>query len=224
MTLTVLDTPSGGVPTVRVIGVPGLRRFVPAPRQSGEQLPPAAGPRHARSGRALPRLVGAGRAPRSRGWVDHLLTVAAVLGLVTTTVTVFAAQSGLRPLVVRSGSMEPTIATGAMVLVRTVPASAIRVGDVVAVERPDHTRVTHRVVSVENRGATASLVLKGDANQDPDPVPVVVTEAGRFVATAPLLGRIGAFLSSARGGFALGWLVSTVMLVVLRRKPRPCDG
>lgn len=229
MTLTVLDTPSVGAPAVRVIGVPGPHLFVPAPRESGERLAmPAVGPRHARPGPVRPRSVRprygrASRAPRSHGWVDHLLTVAALLGLATVGVTVFAAQSGLRPLVVRSGSMEPTIATGAMVLVRTVPASQIRVGDVVAVERPDHTRVTHRVVSVEHRGATASLVLKGDANQDPDPVPVVVTDAGRFVWTAPLLGRVGAFLSSARGGFALGWLVSAVMLAVLRRTPEPCD-
>lgn len=200
MTLTVLDAPSAGVPTVRVIGVPWV---------SPERVPArGAGPRHAR--------------PPSRGWVDHLLTLAALLGLVTTGVTVFAAQSGLRPLVVRSGSMEPTIATGSMVLVRDVPASSISVGDVVAVERPDHTRVTHRVVSVTHLGATVSLVLKGDANRDPDPSPVVVTHAGRLVFTAPVLGRMGAFLSSARGGFVLGWLVAGVMLAVLRRKPVPC--
>jgi signal peptidase I len=139
-------------------------------------------------------------------------------------VTVFAAQSGLRPLVVRSGSMEPTIATGAMVLVRDVPAASIRVGDVVAVDRPDRTRVTHRVASVTHNGAVASLVLKGDANHDPDPAPVVVTHAGRLVLAMPVLGRVGAFLSSARGGFVLGWFVAAAMLSVLRRKSQPCGG
>lgn len=198
MTLTVLDAPALGVPAVRVLGVP-------APRASTEQLPaPRSGPRHAR--------------PSRRRWVDHVLTLAALVGVAMTAVTVLAAQTGLRPLVVRSGSMEPTIHTGSMVLVRSVPAAAIRVGDVVAVERPDHTRVTHRVVSVEHRGATASLVLKGDANTDPDPEPVVVARAGRLVATAPALGRVGGFLSSAKGGFVLGWLVAAVMLAVLRRK------
>jgi signal peptidase len=150
--------------------------------------------------------------------LDHLLTLAALLGIAMTAVTVLASHNGLQPLVVRSGSMEPTIPTGSMVLVRTVAAQDIRVGDVVAVERPDHTRVTHRVVSVEHRGATASLVLKGDANTDPDAEPVVVAQAGRLVATAPVLGRVGGFLSSAKGGFVLGWLVAAVMLVVLRRK------
>lgn len=198
MTLTVLDAPVTGGPAVRVLGVP-------APRPSSERLvAPRSGPRHAR--------------PSRRRWLDHLLTLAALFGVAMTAVTVLAAQTGLRPLVVRSGSMEPTIPTGSMVLVRCVPAADIRVGDVVAVERPDHTRVTHRVVSIEHRGATASLVLKGDANTDPDPEPVVVARAGRLVATAPVLGRVGGFLSSAKGGFVLGWLVAAVMLAVLRRK------
>ena len=206
MTLTVLDAPDSGAPTVRVIGVPWVA--VPAPRPALDDVAaPAAGPRHAK-----PTAAG------GRG-LDHLLTVLALVGIVMTGLTVFAAHAGLRPLVVRSGSMEPTIPTGAMVLVRDVKAPEIRVGDVLAVERPDHTRVTHRVVSVEHTGATASLVLKGDANKDADPEPVAVAHAGRLVTTLPVAGRVGAFLSSARGGFVLGCLFAGVALAVLRRKP-----
>jgi signal peptidase I len=188
---------------VLVLGVPAqvTQAVVPPP-------PVRSGPRHARHARPAPRS----------GWLDHLLSLLAVLGLVCVGVTIAATQLGLRPLVVKSGSMEPTIATGSMVLVRTIPARDIRVGDVVAVDRPDRTRVTHRVVSVEHRGATAELVLKGDANTDPDPAPVAVTSAGRLVMTAPLLGRVGAFLSSAKGGFVLGWVVAVVMLSVIRGK------
>jgi hypothetical protein len=64
------------------------------------------------------------------------------------------------------------------------------------------------------------VVLKGDANTDPDPQPVVVKTAGRLVMTAPMRGRVGAFLSSAKGGFVLGWVVAAVMLSVLRGKRR----
>jgi signal peptidase I len=220
MTSLVVDVPSPRQPTVRVLGVPAPRQspeialFETAPSAVPVGGPPVRGPRHARPSR-VPRTT---PVRRSRRWVDHLLTLAALLGLAMTAVTMVAVTTGLRPLVVRSGSMEPTIHTGSMVLVRTVPARDIRVGDIVAVERPDRTRVTHRVVSVEHRGATASLVLKGDANTDPDPEPVVVTQGGRLVFTAPALGRVGAFLSSAKGGFALGWLVACVTLTVLRRK------
>jgi signal peptidase I len=211
VTPTVVDVPETGESTVRVLGVTVV------PEQVRRELP-RSGPRHAKpSRRAEPRDAEKARRERS-SWLDHLLTVAALVGIACIGVTAAAAYTGLRPLVVRSGSMEPTIATGSMVLVRTIPARDIRVGDVVAVDRPDRTRVTHRVVTVEHRGATAQLVLKGDANTDPDPAPVVVTEAGRLVMTAPLLGRVGAFLSSARGGFALGWVVAAVMLAVLRGK------
>ncbi|HUR51533.1 MAG TPA: signal peptidase I [Mycobacteriales bacterium] len=198
MALTVVDVPAPREPAVHVVGAAPP----PAPTRAEPRRP---GPRHART-------------PPGSSLVDHLLTVAALLGVVMAGVTIAAATTGLRPLVVRSGSMEPTIHTGAMVLVRTVPASAIRVGDVVAVDRPDRTRVTHRVVRVTHRGTTAELVLKGDANTDPDPAPVTVAHAGRFVMTAPWLGRVGGFLSSARGGFVLGWIVAAVMLGVLRGK------
>jgi signal peptidase I len=209
MTLTVLDAPDSGVPTVRVIGVPWLA--LPKPRTAlDDELAtprPTGGARHAKPSRA-----------RSRS-LDHLLTLLALVGIAMTAITVLAAHTGLRPLVVKSGSMEPTIHTGAMVLVREIPAAEIRVGDVLAVERPDHTRVTHRVVSVEHNGFIASLVLKGDANQDPDPEPVVVARAGRMVSTLPVVGRVAAFLASPRGGFVLGCLFAGVVLGVIRRKP-----
>lgn len=149
---------------------------------------------------------------------DLLLTLAAVLGLVILGITVTAHVTGLRPLVVKSGSMEPTIPTGGMVLVRTIPAAEIRVGDVVAVDRPDNTRVTHRVVEVEKRGVTASLTLKGDANDDVDPLPVVVADAGRLVLSIPSIGRVSAFFASAQGGFVLGCIVTAFALPVLRRR------
>lgn len=149
---------------------------------------------------------------------DAALTVAAVLGLVVLGLTVTAHWTGLRPLVVRSGSMEPTIATGGMVLVRTVPAADIRVGDVVTVDRPDGVRVTHRVVEVDHDGATAEVVLKGDANEDVDPLPIVVEEVGRLVRSAPALGRAAALLATAPGGFVLGCLVTVVLSTVLRRR------
>ena len=196
MTPTVVDIPAPREPAVRLLGVPPA---LPRPEVR------TSGPRHAR--------------PSARStWFDHVLTMAALLGIVTVGVTLAAVLLGLRPLVVRSGSMEPTIHTGSMVLVRMVPARQVHVGDVVAVKRPDRTTVTHRVLKVEPRGSSTVLTLKGDANQDPDPDPVVASEAGKLVLTTPWLGRLGALLASARGGFALGWVVAVVMLSVLRRR------
>ena len=149
---------------------------------------------------------------------DWLLTVAALVGVAVLALTIGAHVSGFSPLVVRSGSMEPLIPTGGMVLVRSIPASEIDVGDVVAVNRADGTRVLHRVIAVELTGSTGTLTLKGDANEDRDPQPVVADEAGLLVWTVPSVGRVAAFLASAKGGFVLGCLITAVALTTLRRR------
>ena len=146
------------------------------------------------------------------------LTLGALLGLVVTVVTIGAARTGIQPLVVRSGSMEPTIPTGSMILTKKIDAAAIEVGDVVAVERPDHTRVTHRVVQLERRGDLVDLTLKGDANEDADPVPVTVRQARKLVAEVPMVGRAMGWLASAQGGFVLGCLSTAFVCRVLRQR------
>jgi signal peptidase len=157
------------------------------------------------------------RSTGSRVILGTLLNLAALLGMAMTGVTAYAATHGMHPLVVRSGSMEPLVHTGSMVLVRTVPAAQVHVGDVVAVKRPDGVTVTHRVVSMTRSGPFAELILKGDANQAVDPAPVTITSAGRLVWTAPLLGRAAAWTASARGGFLLGCVVTGCLLSVRRR-------
>jgi signal peptidase len=92
------------------------------------------------------------------------------------------------------------------------------VGDIVAVERPDHTRVTHRVLAIEPKGATAELTLKGDANEDADPVPVTVAQAERLVWQAPMIGRAVAWLATAQGGFVMGIIATALFMQALRRR------
>lgn len=152
---------------------------------------------------------------------ETLLTLGSLLGLAVTVATVLAAHGGYRPLVVLSGSMEPTIPTGSMVLVQRVPASELEVGDVVAVARPDRSRVTHRIVVLERRHDGATLVLKGDANEDADAAPVTVRAADRLVGQAPVVGRAAAWLATAPGGFAMGALVAAALMWVVVRRPPP---
>ena len=149
---------------------------------------------------------------------DRLLSLAALLGVLVMALTVAAHVSGYQPLVVRSGSMEPTIATGSMVLVRSVSPEEIAVGDVVSVVRADGTRVMHRVLTVSVSGGAATLTLKGDANDDPDAAPVIAREADQLVWTVPGIGRAAAFLASAKGGFVLGCLITGVGLTSTRRR------
>lgn len=152
--------------------------------------------------------------------VEVALTLGAVFGVGVAGVTVMAARSGMQPLVVRSGSMEPTIATGSMILVKRIDASEIRVGDVLAVERSDHTRVTHRVVAVQPRGEAAELTMKGDANEDADPIPVTVRHAYRLAWQVPTVGKAIAWLATAQGGFVMGCIATAFLLRATRRRAR----
>jgi signal peptidase len=75
---------------------------------------------------------------------------------------------GYRTFIVMSGSMEPAIHTGDLVVDRTIPPEDARVGDVVTYRDPYHPNrlITHRVRGVEASGDHVNFVTKGDANND----------------------------------------------------------
>jgi signal peptidase len=73
---------------------------------------------------------------------------------------------GYKSFTVMSGSMEPAIGTGSVVVERPIAPREARVGDVVTFKDPEGTGrlITHRVTRVRVSGPTASFVTKGDAN------------------------------------------------------------
>jgi signal peptidase len=93
--------------------------------------------------------------------------------------------------VVMSGSMEPAMPVGSVVLVRPVDAEAVAVGDIITFRQqgsPDF--VTHRVVEVVNE-ESLSFRTRGDANEEPD-TSLVPADAlrGRVWVTIPYLGYV----------------------------------
>lgn len=128
---------------------------------------------------------------------------------------------------VMSGSMEPTIKTGDMVVLKKLDRPA-RVGDVVSIAVPNDARrrfgyppvVVHRIVSIDAAGVVRT---QGDAYDKPDDF-TVKREAltTRVVATVPAGGRVLAFLGSPLG---LVWLVGGgVMLIAMPLLERQRDG
>lgn len=105
--------------------------------------------------------------------------------------------------IVKSGSMEPTIQTGSVVVVR--PAASYQVGDVVVFGKDTKTEIptTHRIIEKRVEGGQTYFVTKGDANEERDPREVAAGEVlAKVLFSVPYTGYI---LDFARQpiGFAL---------------------
>lgn len=66
-----------------------------------------------------------------------------------------------------TGSMRPSISDDSVVIIAAVPKEKVQVGDIVLIERPDDTRLLHRVIKIEND----IFFTKGDNNKDADSTP-----------------------------------------------------
>lgn len=157
---------------------------------------------------------------RPRRAAEVALSVGAAAGLLCTVLAVLALVLDLRVLTFRSGSMSPTIRTGALAVARHVRAADLRVGDVVSVRTATGSRVTHRVVGIEHLGGkdtdAARVELRGDANTAADPEPYVVTHADRVWFAVPLLGYAAAVIAGPLGLAALALYAFFLLRVLLR--------
>lgn len=145
---------------------------------------------------------------------ESVLTLGAVAGLVCILFAIAAALFDIRPLVLQSGSMSPTIETGALAIAKVTPAADLQRDDVVMVETADGSRVTHRIMAITQRPDHATLALKGDANQQPDAQTYDVTTAARVLFDIPRAGYVVSALSGPVGLVALGAYVSFLCVVL----------
>ncbi|MCZ4080478.1 signal peptidase I [Rhodococcus sp. H36-A4] len=154
---------------------------------------------------------------------EMALTVGAVSGAVFVIAALSALIFGIKPLVFQSGSMSPSIDTGALAFARTVPASDIHVGDVISVNDAQGNRITHRVVGVDTvSGDIAEVRLQGDANEQADIEPYAITAAERVFFHANGFGYVASWLTSpvakTVGLLSVGLMLTTVIWSNGRRR------
>jgi signal peptidase I len=161
------------------------------------------------------------------GWRRILrVTIArAALGLVGSLVvwSMLPVLAGMSPRVILSGSMEPRIHVGDVIVTREVPPETLTKGQVITVRDPDHhdrTR-THRLL---RRAADGTIVTKGDANPQADSSHVSNADVlGLGVLRVPFVGRPAYWVAEhnwlALGATAilLGW-VGTSAFAATRRE------
>jgi signal peptidase len=145
---------------------------------------------------------------------DIALWIAAVAGVVCMVLVILALTANITLIMFRTGSMSPTIPAGSVAVVQRIPASAIEVGDVVTVDRPDDLPVTHRVTSVAPGADEAQRVItmRGDANADDDPFPYPVSSVRVVLFSVPGVATVIAGLGEplVLGGLTIG---ATVLVV-----------
>ncbi len=174
----------------------------------------------------------------ARRWTDVADRLAVGAVLVTSLVILGAlvlVLLGFRPLVIRSGSMEPAYQIGDVVLVESVPADRLRVGDVATrFDDPDAAdSLTHRVRSIRTDGDLVTVETRGDANESSEVFTVPGADRmGVVVARVPAIGRPLTLVRTSGGWLAVGLGLMAVFVALLvvpravrhrRRKRRPAD-
>jgi signal peptidase len=117
-----------------------------------------------------------------------------------------------------SGSMEPQLKMGGVVVTRPVEAGDINVGDIITFHSPlSEQLISHRVIAVEG-SSSLSFRTKGDANEDADSFVVPAQNlAGKVCFHIPYLGYAAQFVRSPLGlllTLCLPGLIIMVMEVV----------
>lgn len=111
--------------------------------------------------------------PSGLRWGGQVMAWLVILSIsaVAATAVLVPRLAGATPYVILTGSMEPAMPPGTLVVVKPVKADEITTGSVITyqIKSGDPTVVTHRVTSVglDARGELR-FVTKGDANTAPD--------------------------------------------------------
>ena len=128
--------------------------------------------------------------------------VSIILGLIVAFLAFVFISPAYDLYIVRSGSMEPAINVGDMVLAGPVGTGGIKPGVIISYEAGKNL-ITHRVLSIDGN----TLITKGDANKEPDPNPVRLSQVqSRYIFRIPYVGYVAGFLRTRPG-----WLLSIVL-------------
>jgi signal peptidase I len=138
------------------------------------------------------------------------IALVAVVGVLLLA-TLMPVPGNFKVKIVESGSMEPAIKTGGIIVIK--PADSYNLEEVVTFGPDTKTQVptTHRIVKIEGEGASKIFTTKGDANNAPDPASIRLSDiGGKVVFSLPYLGFI---LDFARK--PLGFLLIVGMPAIL---------
>lgn len=145
--------------------------------------------------------------------IYYVFLVAIALVAVLLVWSALPIKNGPKVFIVQSGSMEPAIKVGSVVIVKSV--SDYRVGDIITFGPYSKTKppTTHRIYEIKGDCPNCTYVTKGDANNGPDqrdirPADVV----GKVMFDVPYVGYAVAAAKTPIG-FALIIIIPAAIIV-----------
>lgn len=169
---------------------------------------------------------GQGKWVRWAGRLARLLVILATLAVLGALLAAAAPKVwGYNSFIIYSGSMEPTISVGSLVVGRPVDVQEVDLGDIIIFRAPGDAdiTITHRVVGVREDDGVRYFQTKGDAVDGADPEEVRLQgRVYKFAYELPYLGYFIAFAKSITGIILLIALPAAWLLVSsLSRQRRP---
>jgi len=134
--------------------------------------------------------------------------VSIMLGLIVAALAFVFFSPDYSLYIVRSGSMEPAFNVGDVVIAGPLGSGGIKPG-VIVTYAIGKTLITHRVLSIGGN----TLITKGDANENPDPIPVQFSQVkSLYLFRIPYIGYVAGFVRT-RPGWLLTIILPSLILV-----------
>jgi signal peptidase len=130
---------------------------------------------------------------------------------------------------VYTGSMEPAIPVGSVVVIKPVDPNTLQINDIICFRLSEPPSITHRIANITSEG----FLTKGDANEDPDQWTVKKESViGKVIFTIPFVGYIGYFVRTPIGFVLLILIPASLIIIIeirsiirnMKNKPAPSNN
>jgi len=106
---------------------------------------------------------------------------------------------GIKPFVVVTGSMEPAIYGGDLVITKTVDPSKLKPNDIISF-KDGNSVITHRIKELTEKDGEPAFITQGDANNAADENPVAYSQVeGIHLFKIGRLGNLAMFMQTPAG-------------------------
>ena len=146
--------------------------------------------------------------------VKEIISTIIIIGLLAPVIIYIAPFliGGSFSSIVMSGSMEPAIPIGSIVVIKKINLENIEVGDIIAFKTGETTTL-HRVIDKIPIDSSFYFKTKGDANEDPDPWTVKPEDIkGALLLTIPYYGYLIWFAGTPLG--VMIFLIAPAIIII----------